>query len=74
MHLFWRVTGFDGMYVERLQKQLANELHTDPAATPITQNTRLPGFLLETTCCRDVRPTLPLQGVTYAAVTNSGTR
>ena len=31
-------------YVERLQKQLARELQTDPAATPITQNTRLPGF------------------------------
>jgi RepB DNA-primase N-terminal domain len=45
VHLFWRVTGFDGIYVERLQKQLANELHTDPAATPITQTTRLPGFL-----------------------------
>ena len=44
LHLFWRVTGFDGLYVECLQKQLANELHTDPAATPITQNTRLPGF------------------------------
>jgi hypothetical protein len=27
-----------------LQKQLARELHTDPAATPVTQNTRLPGF------------------------------
>ena len=23
---------------------LARELHTDPAATPVTQNTRLPGF------------------------------
>ena len=45
VHLFWRVTGFDGIYVERLQKQLANELDTDPAATPITQTTRLPGFL-----------------------------
>ena len=45
VHLFWRVSGFDGVYVERLQKQLANELHTDPAATPITQTTRLPGFL-----------------------------
>jgi hypothetical protein len=44
LHLFWRVTEFYGLYVERLQKQLANELHTDPAATPITQNTRLPGF------------------------------
>jgi hypothetical protein len=44
LHLFWRVTGFDGIYVERLQKQLANELDTDTAATPITQTTRLPGF------------------------------
>jgi len=45
VHLFWRVTGFDGDLVERLQKQLARELGTDPAATPVTQNTRLPGFL-----------------------------
>jgi hypothetical protein len=45
VHLFWRATGFDGTYVERLQKQLASELDTDPAATPITQTTRLPGFL-----------------------------
>jgi hypothetical protein len=44
VHLFWRVTGFDHDSVERLQKQLASELHTDPAATPVTQNTRLPGF------------------------------
>jgi hypothetical protein len=44
VHLFWRVTGFDHQLVERLQKQLASELHTDPAATPVTQNTRLPGF------------------------------
>jgi hypothetical protein len=44
VHVFWRATGFDGIYVERLQKQLANELNTDPAATPITQTTRLPGF------------------------------
>jgi hypothetical protein len=44
VHLFWRVTGFDGVYVESLQKQLASELDTDPAATPITQTTRLPGF------------------------------
>ena len=44
MHVFWRVTGFDGDSVERLQKQLARELQTDPAATPVTQNTRLPGF------------------------------
>lgn len=44
VHVFWRVTGFDCDSVERLQKQLARELETDPAATPVTQNTRLPGF------------------------------
>jgi RepB DNA-primase from phage plasmid len=44
IHLFWRVIGFDGDLAERLQKQLARELGTDPAATPVTQNTRLPGF------------------------------
>ena len=44
LHLFWRVTGFDNDLVERLQKQLAHELETDRAATPVTQNTRLPGF------------------------------
>jgi hypothetical protein len=44
IHLFWRVTAFDRDLVERLQKQLARELGTDPAATPVTQNTRLPGF------------------------------
>jgi hypothetical protein len=44
VHLLWRVTGFDYDLVERLQKQLARELGTDPAATPVTQNTRLPGF------------------------------
>lgn len=44
IHLFWRVSGFDPDAVERLQKQLARELQTDPAATPVTQNTRLPGF------------------------------
>ncbi len=45
VHVFWRVTAFDHASVERLQKQLAHELATDPAATPVTQNTRLPGFL-----------------------------
>jgi hypothetical protein len=45
VHLFWRVTDFAHNSVERLQKQLARELQTDPAATPVTQNTRLPGFL-----------------------------
>ena len=44
VHVFWRVVGFDHTSVERLQKQLARELQTDPAATPVTQNTRLPGF------------------------------
>jgi hypothetical protein len=45
IHVFWRVIGFDIDVVERLQRQLARELQTDPAATPVTQNTRLPGFL-----------------------------
>lgn len=45
VHLLWRVTDFDHDLVERLQKQLARELGTDSAATPITQNTRLPGFV-----------------------------
>lgn len=44
VHVFWRVTGFAPGAVELLQKQLARELRTDPAATPVTQNTRLPGF------------------------------
>jgi hypothetical protein len=44
VHILWRATGFDHGLVERLQKQLACELGTDPAATPVTQNTRLPGF------------------------------
>jgi hypothetical protein len=44
VHVFWRVTGFEPGAVELLQKQLARELRTDPAATPVTQNTRLPGF------------------------------
>jgi hypothetical protein len=45
LHLFWRATRFEPSYIERLQKQLAVELATDIAATPITQTTRLPGFL-----------------------------
>jgi len=44
VHLFWRARGFDRDLVEQLQKQLARELGTDPAATSVTQNTRLPGF------------------------------
>jgi hypothetical protein len=43
-HIFWRVSGFDRRSVERVQKHLARELQTDPAATPVTQTTRLPGF------------------------------
>ncbi len=45
LHLFWRVIRFEPSPIERLQKQLAVELATDLAATPITQTTRLPGFL-----------------------------
>jgi hypothetical protein len=41
IHVFWCVSGFDPNTVERLQKQLARELQTDPAATPVTQTTRL---------------------------------
>lgn len=44
VHVFWRVTGFEPHYVEVLQKRLARELDTDPAATPATQTTRIPGF------------------------------
>src|SRR5262249_25372912 len=38
VHIFWRVEGFDHGSVERLQKHLARDLQTDPAATPVTQN------------------------------------
>jgi hypothetical protein len=44
IHVFWRVAGFGIENVESLQKQLARALRTDPAATPCTQMTRLPGF------------------------------
>lgn len=44
VHVFWRVTGFSIDDVEALQKQLARELGTDPAATPCTQTTRFAGF------------------------------
>jgi hypothetical protein len=44
VHVFWRATGFEPHYVEALQKRLAGELDTDPAATPATQTTRIPGF------------------------------
>jgi hypothetical protein len=44
VHVFWRVSGFECDEVERLQKKLARELATDPAATSCSQLTRLPGF------------------------------
>ena len=44
-HLFWRVAGFRSDFVELLQKNLARAFHTDPAATPCTQTTRVPGFI-----------------------------
>lgn len=44
VHVFWRVEGFEPYRVERLQRLLASQLGTDPAATPVTQTTRLPGF------------------------------
>jgi hypothetical protein len=43
-HVLWRVKEFTTEYVERLQKHLARELGTDPAATPCSQTTRLPGY------------------------------
>lgn len=43
-HVFWRVTGFSREEAERLQKQLAGELHTDRVATSCAQMTRLVGF------------------------------
>ena len=43
-HVLWRVTGFTTEYVERLQRHLARELGTDPAATPCSQTTRIPGY------------------------------
>jgi hypothetical protein len=45
IHVFWRVTSFTVEHVEALQKQLARDLDTDPAATSCSQTTRLPGFL-----------------------------
>jgi hypothetical protein len=44
LHVLWRVTGFTTEAVERLQKHLARELGTDPAATPCSQTTRIPGY------------------------------
>jgi hypothetical protein len=45
VHVFWRATGFTKSAAEQLQKYLARELGADPAATPCSQNTRMPGFL-----------------------------
>jgi hypothetical protein len=45
IHVFWRARDFTIEQVERLQRYLARELGTDPAATPSTQTTRLAGFL-----------------------------
>ena len=45
LQLAWRVRGFTGVAVERLQKQFARELGTDPAATACSQTMRMPGFL-----------------------------
>jgi len=45
LQLLWRVRGFTGDTVERLQKQLARELGADPAATACSQTMRVPGFL-----------------------------
>jgi hypothetical protein len=44
VHVFWRVHGFEPNHVEALQKHLAHDLDTDPAATPSTQTTRLVGY------------------------------
>jgi hypothetical protein len=45
VHVLWRAAGFSITAVERLQKHLASELGTDPAATPCSQTTRLPGYV-----------------------------
>jgi hypothetical protein len=44
-HVFWRVRAFSTHEVEALEKHLARELHTDPAATACSQLTRVPGSL-----------------------------
>lgn len=44
VHIFWRVAGFTCENIERLQKHLAHQLSTDPAATACSQTTRLPGY------------------------------
>jgi hypothetical protein len=44
VHVFWRAGGFTREQAEAVQRQLARELHTDPAAVACSQTTRLPGF------------------------------
>jgi hypothetical protein len=44
VHVFWRVTGFTALTVERLERFLARDLDTDIAATTCSQTTRLPGY------------------------------
>src|SRR5581483_2329102 len=44
-HVLWRVDGFSIGGAEALERRLARELHTDPAATACSQLTRLPGYL-----------------------------
>lgn len=44
VHVFWRAAGFAPDRVERLQKHLAREFGTDPAATSCSQTSRLPGY------------------------------
>lgn len=44
VHIFWRVAGFATKAIEALQKYLAGEFRTDPAATACSQTTRLPGY------------------------------
>lgn len=45
VHILWRAAGFSISAIELLQKHLASELGTDPAATPCSQTTRLPGYM-----------------------------
>ena len=45
LHVLWRTRHFERDDVEALQKRLARELDTDPAATSCAQTTRLPGFV-----------------------------
>jgi hypothetical protein len=44
VHVFWRVRDFDCDSVERLRSNLPAISRRIPPATPVTQNTRLPGF------------------------------